>query len=443
MQARLRRALRLVPTRLDALPARSVLASTSDRLLDHFGSFTTIVSAGDASKSCATVMTAWHNERTLASCDRRTLCEAPWAFFSEPARRADDETFADAFVMAAQESSRLTRNTAGAFLNGYPDQWRTFGHWAAGIDHLLRAASSVSVRAWARRAASVRMFEAAGPTTCAEVWLRSHPTLETFLQDLGMLGALSEARFLRRVAEAALRALSQALHDGTTDGSWLSERLSLTITADHRIRFGLTAELARALLEPFSSRMPTKKISDEIVEKLRATIGDPRVRPQRWQGLEKFEPVARRLFAGQSMELFFELLAETADRTDMWAERRRFWMDYFRAGRINDAWVALGPDAVSLARKRMPELDKGFARYLGSYDRSHSVLVMAIGNAIVIEGSHNMMVRFWNVSEPGAPKLGAASYERSRITTQYAGQEQIAHQGDWQSKVRQTLRRFE
>lgn len=140
----------------------------------------------------------------------------------------------------------------------------------------------------------------------------------------------------------------------------------------------------------------------------------------------------------KTMEDFFSLLSHVAktqaDADIHWKYRRRFWNAYLQKGYIDEAWVALGPNAYEQA----PDFVKGanhYARLRGVNSR-HSVLIMKIGELVITEWSHSGSYRIWNFSR-NAPEFYKNTYVRSDIieNCDHSGSHHGNTTGKWQEKV--------
>ena len=116
-----------------------------------------------------------------------------------------------------------------------------------------------------------------------------------------------------------------------------------------------------------------------------------------------------------TMEDFLRLIDKSAFRRH-WDFRRRFWKAYLDQGFIKDAWIALGPKVVPLARQLSQNRTTVYATLQGAVESSHSVLLMRIGSLIIAEWSHNGTCRIWHQNNKKAPRLYEAAYHRFKLT---------------------------
>jgi hypothetical protein len=89
-------------------------------------------------------------------------------------------------------------------------------------------------------------------------------------------------------------------------------------------------------------------------------------------------------------------------------------MAVYQTGRIDEAWVSFGEDALSIADQLRRETDDPtYAEFgrTGKTRKDTCLLIMRIGSKIVVEGSHMFRVHVFEASNPRAPALYAAHYD--------------------------------
>ena len=170
------------------------------------------------------------------------------------------------------------------------------------------------------------------------------------------------------------------------------------------------ALLATALLKPWLDHDPTdvvkKKIGDFCVE----ILGDPRFQGFNWTQVDEVvRTLLLRWLTGRTLELFFDVLKNTAD--SIWKHRQEFWTPFYRNGYITEAWVVLGPYAHRYAQRRYQGSDLIYGLLSGKSDDGQSVLLMRMGDYLFCEWSHNGKLRVAPISAARAPKLYAKYYD--------------------------------
>lgn len=213
---------------------------------------------------------------------------------------------------------------------------------------------------------------------------------------------------------------------------------------------------AEALLRPWRRGMPTEPHRSALVRLFVSQYGDPRVTSHaayQWHGVaEDAVSVLMRWLAGDSLRSFLRVLERTAD--DIWRYRQKFWMAYYDAGYIEEAWLVLGPDAKNVIADVSHDLAMRYGVLDGGTEASQSVLLLRIGDLIFTEWSHNGSLRAYREGSAGAPTFYRAMYHAYDLRTHtsldfHSGQNQnpeLRHvhsqSGSWQRKARDFINRF-
>lgn len=180
--------------------------------------------------------------------------------------------------------------------------------------------------------------------------------------------------------------------------------------------------------------------------------GDPRSINKanyQWEGVSQASiQMMRYLLAGDTLKSFMSVLKNTAD--DIWQYRQKFWMAYYEAGYIEEAWLVLGSEAREVA-KRMYIPRNSYADLAGIILANQSVLLLRIGNLIFSEWSHNGSLRAFAVDDANAPALYSSLYYgeelRAKISLDFHSGEnkrpELVHansiSGTWQKKARDLI----
>lgn len=212
-------------------------------------------------------------------------------------------------------------------------------------------------------------------------------------------------------------------------------------------------EFARALFEPWISAEPGSIHRNRIVDRAISHGGDPRINHHAWKPVEEISKEAYhtviRWLTQASVRQFFDIVSETmTDGKEMWEKRRKFWTSYLDAEMISKAWVAFGADgalrAQNAARRTNDMSLSMFGRLESGQGRSpqHAALIMAIGDLIVVDWSHNGKYNIWPKNAPNRPAL----FKRGSRYGDYAPYDLMhapingPHIGNWQEKVAQIIR---
>lgn len=220
----------------------------------------------------------------------------------------------------------------------------------------------------------------------------------------------------------------------------------------HRVAF------ADAMLMPWHGHQPPDHIKSALIELFMRSgeYGDPRLdgpRQYNWAGVSpQALGVMMNWLAGDTLRGFMKILEGTAD--EIWRYRQKFWMAYYNAGHVQEAWLALGANATLLAKRLLPnERGLGYGRLDGGAMQNQSVLLLKIGGLVFSEWSHNGSLRAYDESSPSAPTLYKRNYHGADLRAAEsldfhngANQDpQLRHMnssgGTWQRKARDFIRR--
>lgn len=181
-------------------------------------------------------------------------------------------------------------------------------------------------------------------------------------------------------------------------------------------------EALQALLEPWRTRSPAELMRQHLTRAILAAYGDPRIKPGGiWAGFDHdLMGVLRRWLTGESMQTFCDVISKTQN-SHQWVTRREYWLELFRRGRIDEAWVAFSDAAMRYAKDHYAgtEGDNYVHRFAEQCDRGGgtSLLIMKIGNKIVIDGCHDFRTYIFDFRDLNAPRLYQSKYYCKDIIT--------------------------
>ena len=187
-------------------------------------------------------------------------------------------------------------------------------------------------------------------------------------------------------------------------------------------RLSGAAESINSLLTPWLKIDCPDTFQAPLLERLVSIYGDPRVsNAPVWSGVHAAcMDLLSRWLTKADMGFFIDVVTNT-QRSHMWPPRRDFWLDLYRQGMIDSAWVAFCPAAEMYAKKNLiadNEIDtaKRFGRQVakGSYADT-SLLIMKIGRSVIVEGCHSYKTHIFDLNDPKAPPLFAHSYNADGI----------------------------
>jgi hypothetical protein len=230
---------------------------------------------------------------------------------------------------------------------------------------------------------------------------------------------------------------------------WAGRLGAPVVKSPQRVRF------ADALLRPWRQRQPPESVKAALVEFLVRVYGDPRVEGNRMYQWRDVSPQALAVLmnwlAGDTLRGFMRVLERTAD--EIWRHRQKFWMAYYDAGYIQEAWLALGTEAASFARRlQATEQGLGYGRLDSGASPDQSVLLLKIGNLVFTEWSHNGSLRAYREDDRQTPELYQRRYHgqdlRGALSMDFHDglnqNPELRHMnsqgGTWQRKARDFIR---
>lgn len=275
-------------------------------------------------------------------------------------------------------------------------------------------------------------------------------TPDLYLSEMLLWPGFSDTRLGRAVFAAGLTLAPEALRTQEVVTRLLqwSKRLAVPVSQTE-----LRVPFADALLKPWSGRQPPDDVKKTLLAFFIRTYGDPRTMRIRWEGVsEQALAVLLRWLTGDTLRGFMKLLERTAD--EIWMHRQKFWMAYYDAGYIDEAWLALGSAArIEANRLKVDELGMGYSQLEGSVTSDQSVLLLKVGHLVFTEWSHNGSLRAYREDDPRAPKLYQRDYYgadlRAAVSLDFHegmnANPELRHMnsegGTWQRKARDLIRR--
>lgn len=217
-------------------------------------------------------------------------------------------------------------------------------------------------------------------------------------------------------------------------------------------------QLANALLTPWSTRNPPEAIKTKLLNYFVKYYLDPRLLSaanpgHHWQGVsDKARDVIRKWLTGDTLRGFMRILEDTAD--EIWKYRQKFWMAYYNAGHIEEAWLVLGDHAAMRARQMFADQPTmTYGRFSGGASAEQSVMLLKFGGLVFTEWSHNGSLRAVLENAADAPIFYQRLYHGGELRNVESldfhngelQRPQLTHasseNGYWQRKARDFIRR--
>ena len=260
-------------------------------------------------------------------------------------------------------------------------------------------------------ARSLNLFDVYdGPRKTAESIADSRRTLREWIQTHELWPSFGTSPF----AEAAFNSFLQTPEEFRRSVDFINIVFEWGITDRGELRYSSSrTKLAESLLLPWRLHQPSDSAKSRLMAFLLKQYGDPRIGMNLWHGVSaEAIKVLIGWINGRTLEAFFRILQETAD--SIWQYRQKFWIAYFKNGHIDEAWVALGPDAAVVLRRLDDTKQLKYANLLGS-ESSQSILLLRIGHIIFCEWSHNGRLRAQRIDSPSAPSMYKSYYDSESL----------------------------
>jgi EH signature protein len=302
---------------------------------------------------------------------------------------------------------------------------------------------------WAKRQRELSLFDMEnGPSNVGRAVVASDRPTEEILEDVGLSGTLASGGFAKATFLSALKILRSSLASDNPDHVLLFRILDWAQESGNLRYAGVERELADALLAPWVNRTPQEAVQEKIKDFVLSIYKDPRIRTRsasRWMAVsDESKSVFLRWLVGLALEQFFQVVDRVAV-TSQWEYRRAFWGAYFKAGVIDEAWVAFAYLGASEARRSFKNAT-GFGRLEGSgVSADHAVLIMRIGGLTIADWSHNGKCHIWQSSNRSAPKLYLNKYTDAKFQlSRNSNNKGVVHShavgGTWQRNVEKYIR---
>ncbi|MBK5913747.1 EH signature domain-containing protein [Rhodocyclus purpureus] len=249
------------------------------------------------------------------------------------------------------------------------------------------------------------------PRRLAERLMTSPLRLEQVFEENLLWPAFNETALGIAVFDATLEFDAQRFNDWPLIARVLdwAQRSGVPVAkTSHRVKF------ADALLEPWLGKKTPDIVKRTLARFFVDVYGDPRMDGNlryHWYGVsERALTVIKIWLAGDTLRGFMRVLEQTADQ--IWRYRQKFWMAYYNAGHIQEAWLALGVQAQNVVRKLKVDTDRmGYGSLDSGAMSNQSVLLLKIGHLVFTEWSHSGSLRAYVDGSDGVPSLYLMHYD--------------------------------
>jgi hypothetical protein len=376
-------------------------------------------------------------DKSLQAVSRKDWKKAGWCLWIEEKGLARDDYFLNTYLDRLATEKR--RSSFKRLISAYV---REYGARKAGMKKVGEFIASGVHNwewVWADRQRDLQFFEPSGPRVVAAAYLSSKQSADSFLDTVGLGGELGVCGYAYESFAQCLSLFGKLKVDRAEE--MLPRVLEWAMDEDG-IRYpGLEGRLADALLLRWANTNPSKRAQKTIEVFLLKHFGDPRVASvtgSKWHHVsEDAKSIMLRWLVGAALEQFLQVVDKVA-MPSQWKYRRAFWTAYYKAGVIDEAWVAFAWQGQVQARKSFGSY-KGFGKLEGSgVSNDHAVLLMKIGSITIADWSHNGKCHIWTQSMRKKPKLYRKEYGRPELVEGSSNKGVVhagAPNGTWQAKI--------
>ncbi|MDT0619959.1 EH signature domain-containing protein [Salinisphaera sp. P385] len=386
------------------------------------------------------------------------LRRSPWVLFDSPAdddspELAADETFLTRYLatLSTHGSNTAVLCFAHVFLRTYPSEKPYFRNALSVLSEELQRRDSLRIARFRNRCNEYGLLDLNGASEFGRQ-MRHADSYDGLSRKAGLTGALAYQGFIVPATAELLNQFADMLRHSSDEPDHEIQQLAALFSfltgesKEQELRFpSLRINIANCLLSPFSGHDPAPKLRDLIRDSLIELLGDPRLGPGRWHGVEpSAKQVLLRWLVSATLKDFFQIVSQASrrdhDADRMWPYREAFWCAYLDKGVISDAWVVLGRDVRNDAHRILDQyhhssygiLEPGYL-----VKPSHAVLILRIGELIITEWSHTGKYRIWSDDNPSAPKFYQQRYARRNLVREpdNEGAHNSAENGTWQRRV--------
>lgn len=290
--------------------------------------------------------------------------------------------------------------------------------------------------------------EQAGITVANRILFNTENQPWEILEDAGFKrglllgGGYSEAVFKCMVFELSKghQGIALSRFMSLANQKWPDGELLYPFTSS---RTGDLALISSALLGPYLNDSPTEDIRIQIEDFLLERFEDPRVNIRRWSRVsQEHKAVLSRWLTQQSFEMLMQIL-KSSNNTGQWKDRSKFWGYYLENDHVTDAWVILGPEALTYAERLIADGTLKSRSSFGVLSRDsyspiqpiHSVILMKIGGLTISEWTHDGKIRIYHPDNERKQHFYKSSYSPANLRNDEASNFFKSHLGNWQLDI--------
>jgi hypothetical protein len=395
-------------------------------------------------------------ERRLKDASPRDFRFASQGIFSEKHNLSSDERFRASYLAElAQRKRRLwMRDLLSLYLGNFDPE----SDVTRDVAKFLQEHHDLFSKSWQKHINNGRLLDLVeGPEHVGRQLLETD-NIDAEKRSFGLNGQHEGTKFMQAAMASAGNRIGRGLR-AYGKSHRLDRFISWVAPGDKILETAGSISL-RSLILPFEEQKPPPVLLDKLKALFIKQYGDPRLDDSRWpivtndrnsQVRDQCLSIVNSWLVFESIELFMEIIKQHADRTAdgkrMWDDRRRLWMQYYKAGHILNAYPIFGESAAAGARQMKNRGGEKYRSLLwgelsGAHDKTQSVLLMEIGELVICEWSHNGAFLAFPKTQL-TPRLYQPTYRASHLREAGSRERPIfrqVHYRGWVELVREKLR---
>lgn len=340
---------------------------------------------------------------------RGDLALAPWLLFHRDTKAAAWPGLVDTLLAATARSTRILRILVEAWLEDFSPSDRAFRELGTALLARLDDMADSRLDVWREAHAAMLLFDARrGPGRLFDAMLADPARGAALLARFGFNEpGRATCGFLRAAVAQALRRLPAGLAGPRAFDMLAAFSALAGLGEGWRFPDERSAVLA-ALLAPFAGDgpAPPEALRLAVRDLVLARTGDPRLAPDRWQGVPPETAGLVRLWNMRAtLELFGDVLRRQAPESA--PARAEFWTGLLDRGFVDDVWVVLGYAAYADARTK-GRLGGAYASLIGG-QAHQAVLLVRCGGIVFCDWSSEGGLRAWDAADRATVPLARAN----------------------------------
>lgn len=351
--------------------------------------------------------------------ERKDLGLAAFCVWETQVRLVDIPPAMNGYLRYILEGAR--RSEVSRLAEAY---WRGFSEgreYQSKVAETLGAWTISKSGSWVRRHAVYSVFDVKrGPARLAEIAeaegidIFSYLTSRDQMTESLAMGGFAEAAWIHGIRNIGSIDQQEQIRFDRLD-SWNGRRTDSLLFPNAKRSF------INALLQPYEKSEPARELRDQILNFVLGLLGDPRLKPENWIGVENAASVVTRWLVEQTFRQFLDVVEKISSHETQWEYRRAFWWGVYdkcqSRGVPMNVWVIFGATGAQVARNLFGKnVSFGF---LQDKDNSLAAFMIEIGDALFVDWNQDKPCHVWRRDDsrrrPTLYKIGNYGNQAYRV----------------------------